>query len=66
MIFILTLYKALRYDACTGSLFSVLFRDGGSVDLILFILLTFVRLHVLWVRSPAHRSSSTSLTPHLA
>ncbi|KAJ7862213.1 hypothetical protein B0H13DRAFT_2659106 [Mycena leptocephala] len=28
MIFILTLYKALRYDACTGSLFSVLFRDG--------------------------------------
>ncbi|KAJ7282334.1 hypothetical protein C8J57DRAFT_44478 [Mycena rebaudengoi] len=28
MIFILTLYKALRYETCTGSLFSVLFRDG--------------------------------------
>ncbi|KAJ7242681.1 hypothetical protein C8J57DRAFT_1477388 [Mycena rebaudengoi] len=28
MIFILTLYKALQYETCTGSLFSILFRDG--------------------------------------
>lgn len=28
MIFLLTLYKALRYETRAGSLFRVLFRDG--------------------------------------
>jgi hypothetical protein len=30
MIFVLTVYKALRHDMGSGSLFSVLFRDGAS------------------------------------
>ncbi|KAJ7129076.1 hypothetical protein C8R46DRAFT_1236673 [Mycena filopes] len=65
MIFSLTVYKALRHDVRTGSLFSVLFRDG-SLYFGIMIASNAVNIGTYTMGGPILSGSGTTMTNALS